>query len=53
MASSPLLEQVDFVLQDLRSASTPFGGLFVLLTGDWLQLPAVVSTAVERNAIEG
>ena len=45
MASAHLLHTVDLTLRDVRGVQFPFGGLTVVLTGDWLQLPAVVRGA--------
>jgi PIF1-like helicase/DNA helicase Pif1-like protein len=45
MASGKLLSTVDATLRCVRGVDFAFGGLPTLLTGDWLQLPAIVPNA--------
>lgn len=47
MLSNTLLTMVDQVCRELRKSEKPFGGLQVILVGDFFQLPPVTSR--ERN----
>ena len=52
MAHKKALEAVDRTMQDLRRDSRRFGGAMILLSGDFLQTPAVIgkSTAAYEHA---
>jgi ATP-dependent exoDNAse (exonuclease V) alpha subunit len=41
MAKSELLDKLDIVCQYIRNSDKPFGGIQVILVGDFLQLPPV------------
>jgi len=43
MLSGRMLSMVDMACQTLRSSTAPFGGLQVILVGDFFQLPPVVT----------
>ncbi len=42
MVGSPLFELIDFVLRKATGSDEPFGGVQMMFTGDFLQLPPVV-----------
>ncbi len=48
MISGELFENLSHIGQILRSSSAPFGGIRLLMFGDFLQLPPVSKTATER-----
>jgi len=41
MLGSSLFEKLDFIARDLRKNDKPFGGILLLFSGDFLQLPPV------------
>ena len=47
MLTSELLEKLDHIAQKLRYSSKPFGGIQVILVGDFCQLPPVVQNKEE------
>ncbi len=49
MLSSNILSMVDAVCREVRRNETAFGGLQVVLVGDFFQLPPVVSRAEESD----
>ena len=42
MGHKHVFESIDRTMQDIRKKSSPFGGLTVLLVGDWRQILPVV-----------
>ncbi len=44
------LAMVDAVCREIKRSPEPFGGLQIVLVGDFFQLPPVVKTFVEENA---
>jgi hypothetical protein len=53
MLSRDLLSMVDVVLREVRQRDYPFGGMQVVLVGDFFQLPPVVRGARPSEADEG
>lgn len=49
MAKADLLEKIDIVCQFIRNSSAPFGGLQIVLVGDFLQLPPVFTGLEEEK----
>jgi ATP-dependent exoDNAse (exonuclease V) alpha subunit len=49
MLSAQTLSMVDAVCREVRASSKPFGGLQVLLVGDFFQLPPIVSRDFSGN----
>jgi ATP-dependent DNA helicase PIF1 len=49
MASAPLLDKIDIVCQFIRNCDAPFGGLQVVLVGDFMQLPPVFNKMEEEK----
>lgn len=45
MLSQRTFEQVSFVLEKVRKSSRPFGGVQVILSGDFYQLPPIANTS--------
>jgi len=41
MLSAKMLNTIDFVFRNVRDIPLPFGGIQIILTGDFLQLPPV------------
>lgn len=52
MLSRDLLSMVDVVLREVRQRDTPFGGMQVVLVGDFFQLPPVVRRGEQKGDIE-
>jgi len=52
MATSGLLETLDAVAKAMRRSSKPFGGLQLLFSGDFYQLPPVTKTGATVFAFE-
>lgn len=48
MVRADLLDAIDMRLKDIRSNGAPFGGVQVLMVGDFLQLPPVVQEEDRR-----
>ena len=44
------LAMVDAVCREIKQSQEPFGGLQIVLVGDFFQLPPVVKTMIEENA---
>ena len=44
MINSSLFEKLDIIAQKIRKNSSPFGGIQIICSGDFLQLPPVKST---------
>ena len=44
-----ILDAIDLLLKDFRKNSLPFGGVKIILVGDLLQLPPIVSNQEEKN----
>lgn len=42
MVGTPLFELLDFVLRKATGSDEPFGGIQIMFTGDFLQLPPIV-----------
>ena len=42
MGHKHVFESIDRTMQDIRKNSSPFGGLTVLLAGDWRQILKIV-----------
>ena len=53
MFSYRVLDCLDRSLRDLRSSELPFGGVTVVLSGDWRQILPVVKNGAGRAAIVG
>ncbi len=51
MMSAELFEKLDGVAKVVRRSSAPFGGLQLLLVGDFYQLPPVVDSVSEAQAL--
>lgn len=51
MLSAQTLEAVDKVLQSFRDTDEPFGGIQVVLCGDFFQLPPIVEGGGERSEV--
>jgi ATP-dependent exoDNAse (exonuclease V) alpha subunit len=49
MVSPRLFEMIDTVLQFVRSESKPFGGVKVVLSGDFFQLPPILDDDEDRE----
>ena len=52
MLSAPVFEMVDAVCRKVRVSSDPFGGMQVVLVGDFFQLPPVISRDSQKE-LEG
>ena len=52
MQNKNCFEAVDCTLQDIRSNSTLFGGLPVILGGDFAQIPPVIKNGNRSSIIE-
>ena len=53
MIDNVLFSRVNQRLQQLRHNSLPFGGLGVILMGDFLQLPPIFGKALYKSALDG
>lgn len=51
MMSGELLEKLDFIGKNIRKSSKPFGGMQLILTGDFTQLPPIKSSYCFKNPI--
>jgi len=51
MWSGITLDTVDAIMQEVRGNSKPFGGVTMLFTGDFLQIPCVVTDAHSREDV--
>ncbi len=49
MLSPTLFNKLYFLAQEFRNSKKPFGGIQIILSGDFLQLPAITDCLVENN----
>ena len=49
MLSSEMLSMVDAVCREIKQNSEPFGGIQIILVGDFFQLPPIVKMDTEKN----
>jgi ATP-dependent DNA helicase PIF1 len=49
MLSPNILSMVDTICRAIRQSSEPFGGVQIILVGDFFQLPPIVKTAVDDD----
>ena len=47
-----MFESIDRTMQDIQKNSSPFGGLTVLLAGDWRQILPVVRLGSRPDIVE-
>src|SRR3989339_1394216 len=50
MLSENMLNMVDMVCREIKQSSEPFGGIQIILVGDFFQLPPVMKIETENNA---
>ena len=53
MLSTNMLEMVDLVCREIRQSSEPFGGIQIILVGDFFQLPPITKRdeSVKQNSL--
>ena len=44
-----MLDTLDFIAREIRGVDSPFGGIQVILTGDFFQLPPVYSDSEQKK----
>src|SRR3989338_5374592 len=49
MLSTNMLEMVDMVCREIKQSSEPFGGIQIILVGDFFQLPPIVKNSSEEK----
>jgi len=49
MLQPEMLDTLDFIAREIRGVNLPFGGIQVILTGDFFQLPPVYSDSVQKK----
>ena len=52
MGHNHVLESIDRTMQDFEKKSSPFGGLTVLLAGDWRQILPVVRHGSRTDIVD-
>jgi ATP-dependent DNA helicase PIF1 len=52
MVDADLFDKLDFIARDIRQNGLPFGGMQIIVTGDFFQLPPVNPNAVSKFAFE-
>ena len=50
MLAPQTLSMIDAVCREIKQSSEPFGGIQIVLVGDFFQLPPIVKTAVENDS---
>jgi len=50
MLSAETLSMIDAVCREIRESQEPFGGMQIVLVGDFFQLPPIVRANIEDNA---
>lgn len=52
MVDADLFDKLDFIARDIRQSQLPFGGMQIIVTGDFFQLPPVNPNMASKFAFE-
>ena len=53
LISSDIFDKLEFIARSIRETEKPFGGIQLVLSGDWLQLPNVDDKDMHSNQNPG
>lgn len=52
MVDADLFDKLEYIARDIRQSTKPFGGIQIIVTGDFFQLPPVNPNQASKFAFE-